>query len=161
LLRYNIFEQDRAVKPTLELVFQRIHPDDRDLVQQTIDRASDARANFDFEHRLLMPDGSVKYLHVLARTLEPSSGNLEYVGAMTDVTAVRLAQNDLRNAFGEIRKLKDQLCKENIALREEIDKASMFEEIVGISPALHAVLSRVSKVAPTDSTVPITGETGM
>jgi len=61
------------------------------------------------------------------------------------------------NAFDEIRKLKDQLYKENIALREEIDKASMFEEIVGISPALHAVLSRVSKVAPTDSTVLITG----
>src|SRR6266849_3392548 len=69
---YNIFQYDRAVKPTLELVFQRIHPDDRDLVQQIIDRASEARANLDFEHRLLMLDGSVKYLHVLARVLEPS-----------------------------------------------------------------------------------------
>jgi len=157
---YNIFQYDRAVKPALELVFQRIHPDDRDLVQQIIDRASEARANLDFEHRLLMLDGSVKHLHVLARVLEPSSGNLEYVGAMTDVTAARRAEDDLRNAFDEIRKLKDQLYKENIALREEIDKASMFEEIVGISPALHAVLSRVSKVAPTDSTVLITGETG-
>jgi len=122
------------VKPTLELVFQRIHPDDRDLVQQIIDRASEARANLDFEHRLLMLDGSVKYLHVLARVLEPSSGNLEYVGAVTDVTAARRAEDDLRNAFDEIRKLKDQLYKENIALREEIDKASMFEEIVGILP---------------------------
>ncbi len=157
---YNIFQYDRAVKPALELVFQRIHPDDRDLVQQIIDRASEARANLDFEHRLLMLDGSVKHLHVLARVLEPSSGNLEYVGAVTDVTAARRAEDDLRNAFDEIRKLKDQLYKENIALREEIDKASMFEEIVGISPALHAVLSRVSKVAPTDSTVLITGETG-
>jgi len=157
---YNIFQYDRTVKPALELVFQRIHPDDRDLVQQIIDRASEARANLDFEHRLLMLDGSVKYLHVLARVLEPSSGNLEYVGAVTDVTAARRAEDDLRNAFDEIRKLKDQLYKENIALREEIDKASMFEEIVGISPALHAVLSRVSKVAPTDSTVLITGETG-
>ena len=129
-------------------------------MQQIIDRASEARANLDFEHRLLTLDGSVKYLHVLARVLEPSSGNLEYVGAVTDVTAARRAEDDLRNAFDEIRKLKDQLYKENIALREEIDKASMFEEIVGISPALHAVLSRVSKVAPTDSTVLITGETG-
>ena len=157
---YKIVEYDRAVKPTLELVFQRIHPDDRDLVQQTLDRATEARANLDFEHRLLMPDGSVKYVHVLARALETSSGNLEYVGAVTDVTAARRAEDDLRNAFDEIRKLKDQLYKENIALREEIDKASMFEEIVGISPALHAVLSRVSKVAPTDSSVLITGETG-
>jgi hypothetical protein len=81
---YKIFEYDRAVKPMLELVFQRIHPDDRDRVQQTLDRASEARANLDFEHRLLMPDGSVKYLHVLARALETSSGTLEYVGAVTD-----------------------------------------------------------------------------
>src|SRR5437879_10230452 len=61
----------------------------------------------------------------------------------------------------EDRKQAEQrLQNENVALREEIDRTSMFEEIVGISPALHAVLSRVSKVAPTDSTVLITGETG-
>ena len=72
---------------------------------------------------------------------------------MMDVTAAKLA-------FQEIQKLKDQLYKENIALREEVDKASMFEEIVGASPALRAVLSSVTKVAPTDSTVLITGETG-
>ena len=64
------------------------------------------------------------------------------------------------SALDEIKKLRDQLYKENIALREEIDKASMFEEIVGESPALQAVLARVAKVAPTDSTVLITGETG-
>src|ERR1700731_1793426 len=79
---HKIFEYDRAVKPTLELVLQRIHPDDTAPVQQTIDRASETRANLDLEHRLLMPDGSVKYLHVLAHALQPSSGNLEYVGAV-------------------------------------------------------------------------------
>src|SRR6266852_5061722 len=89
---YKIFEYERAVKPTLELVFHRIHPDDRDPVQQTIDRAAEARANLDFEHRLLMPEGSVKYLHVLARALEPSSGNVEYVGAVTDVSAATQAE---------------------------------------------------------------------
>src|ERR1700747_1773736 len=57
---YKVFEYDRAVKPTLEFVFRRIHPGDKDLVQQTIDRASEARADLDFEHRLLIPDGSVK-----------------------------------------------------------------------------------------------------
>jgi transcriptional regulator with GAF, ATPase, and Fis domain len=56
--------------------------------------------------------------------------------------------------------LKDQLYKENLALRDEVDRVSMFEEVVGASPALRAVLSRVSKVAPTDSTVLLTGETG-
>src|SRR6202011_2703089 len=56
---YQIFECDRAVTPTLKLAFQRIHPDDRDLVQQTLDRASKAAADYDIEFRLLMPDGRV------------------------------------------------------------------------------------------------------
>ena len=58
------------------------------------------------------------------------------------------------------KRAEDRLQQENVALREEIDKASMFEEIVGTSSALQTVLSRISKVAPTDSTVLITGETG-
>lgn len=66
----------------------------------------------------------------------------------------------LQRAIEEIRALKDQLYKENLALRDEIDRASMFEEIVGASPALQAVLAWVAKVGPTDSTVLITGETG-
>ena len=66
----------------------------------------------------------------------------------------------LQKAVEEIRALKDQLYKENLALRDEIDQASMFEEIVGASPALQAVLTWVAKVGPTDSTVLITGETG-
>jgi PAS domain S-box-containing protein len=93
---YKIFEYDRAVKPTVDLAFQRIHPDDRELVQQTIDRATNERAKIDFEHRLLMPGGSVKYLHVLARALEPSSGNLEYVGAVTDVSQRKQAEQKFR-----------------------------------------------------------------
>jgi transcriptional regulator with GAF, ATPase, and Fis domain len=68
--------------------------------------------------------------------------------------------NQLMQAFEEIKDLKDQLYKENLALREEVDRTSMFEEIVGTSTALQAVLDRVAKVAPTDSTVLITGETG-
>jgi len=70
------------------------------------------------------------------------------------------ARADLEKAFAEINHLKDRLQDENVALREQIDQALMFEEIVGVSPALRAVLSRVSKVAPTDSTVLLTGETG-
>src|ERR1700730_6895415 len=91
---YKIFEYDRAGKPTLELTFQRIHPDDRDRVQQTLDRASESRANLDFEHRLLMPDSSVKHLHVLARALETSSGDLEFVGTMMEVTERKRAEEE-------------------------------------------------------------------
>src|SRR4030095_14073196 len=73
---------------------------------------------------------------------------------------VRVRTEELEQQNKEVQKLRDQLYKENIVLREEIDTAFMFEEIVGASPALHAVLARVAKVAPTDSTVLITGETG-
>jgi predicted ATPase/transcriptional regulator with GAF, ATPase, and Fis domain len=157
---YNIFELDPAVKPTMELIFQRIHPDDREHVREIINHATKEKTDVDFEYRLLKPDGSVKYLHVRARALDPSSGNLEYVGAVTDVTAAKQARLELEKAFEEIKGLKDRLQNENVALREEIAKASMFEEIVGTSPALQAVLSRISKVAPGDSSVLITGETG-
>src|SRR5258708_4940080 len=95
---YKIFEFDRAAEPTLELVFQRIHPDDRDSVQQALDHATNEKTDFDIEHRLLMPDGSVKHVYVLARALETSSVNLEYVGAVTDVTAAKQAEESLRES---------------------------------------------------------------
>jgi PAS domain S-box-containing protein len=219
-----------------------------------------------------MPDGSVKYLHVIARVLEPSAGNLEFVGAVTDVTAAKQAEEKIRQSEMELRQILDfapqqvavlgpdntrlyvnqamldyygftheewrignfgsfvhpedrerfcnetrskflsgvpheaemrslgkdgkyrwflyrwnplrdeqgrlirwyvaatdiedrkqaeqRLRDENVALREEIDKASMFEEIVGTSRSLQTVLSLISKVAPTDSSVLVTGETG-
>jgi transcriptional regulator with GAF, ATPase, and Fis domain len=77
-----------------------------------------------------------------------------------DVTEQNESRAALETAFAEIRTLRDQLYNENIALRDEIDRVSMFEEIVGKSPALQAVLTRVAKVAPADTTVLITGETG-
>jgi predicted ATPase/signal transduction histidine kinase len=93
-----IFEYDRAAKPTLELVLQRIHPDDRAFVQETIDRAARERTNFDFEHRLLMPDGAVKYLHVIAHFLQNSSESLEFVGAVMDLTSTKHAEAALHQA---------------------------------------------------------------
>ncbi|MCU1294281.1 MAG: Formate hydrogenlyase transcriptional activator [Bryobacterales bacterium] len=157
---FRIFQYDRATKPSLDLAFQRTHPEDALIVKQTVARASQNGNNFDFEHRLLMPDGSVKYVHVVARGERDESGELKFLGAVMDVTAAKQSQQALEQAFREIKTLKDQLQSENIVLREEIDRASMFEEIVGSSAALQAVLSRVSKVAPTDSSVLVTGETG-
>jgi PAS domain S-box-containing protein len=93
---FNIFERDRAVKPTMESIFQRIHPGDRDRVQQTLDHAINEKTDFDIEHRLLMPDGSVKHLHAIARASKTSSGNLEYVGAVTDVTTTKRTEKTLR-----------------------------------------------------------------
>ena len=97
---HNIFEQDRAVKPTMELIFQRIHPADRDRVQQALDHAINEKTDFDIEHRLLMADGSVKHLHAIARASKTSSGNLEYVGAVTDVTTTKRTEETLREREG-------------------------------------------------------------
>ena len=99
---FKIFEYEQVAKPSLQLVFQRTHPDDRDLAEQTIDRAIEAREDFDLEHRLLMPDGSVKHLHVLAHALKTSSGDLEFVGAVTDVTAAKQAEMKLRESEADL-----------------------------------------------------------
>ncbi len=150
---YRIFEYDPAVKPTLQLALERVHPEDREFVQQVTDGASQDGRDVDVEHRLLMPGGKVKAIRVLGRTCNEPDGKPVFLGAITDIS-------DMKNALEEIRTLRDQLYKENLALREEIDVTRMFEEIVGSSPALQSVLAKVAKVAPTDSTVLVTGETG-
>jgi len=150
---YRIFELEIGMPVTLELIRTRVHPEDlasyENLVEETRNRGTD----FEYEYRLRMPDQSIKYLHVVAHGTRDEDGRLEYIGAVQDVTA-------RRTAFEEIKALKDQLYKENVALRKEINDASMCEEIVGSSAALRKVLVEVAKVAPTDSTVLITGETG-
>ena len=269
-----IYGYPAGTEPTPELILQRAHPDDVDLVKDALARAAQDATDFDYEHRLLMPDGSVKHLHDLAHRMRDEAGNEEVVGVIMDITDRKVAEmelrqmldltpqhvgvlgadgrplyanrvtleyfgvtidtwralpqthdpqrasrldlvhpddrkhflderrkrflegaphefearmrrhdgtfrwflfrlNPLRDDQGQITRwygtatdiddrktAEERLLQENVALREEIDKASMFEEIVGASPALTAVLSRVSKVAGSDSTVLITGETG-
>jgi transcriptional regulator with PAS, ATPase and Fis domain len=150
---YRIFEYDQTVKPALQLALERVHPEDLQVVRQVTTGASQDGKDVDVEHRLLMPDGRVKTIRVLGHTSREPDGKPIFLGAITDISVVK-------NAFEEIRVLRDQLYKENLALREEIDITRMFEEIVGSSPALQAVLAKVAKVAPADSTVLITGETG-
>jgi PAS domain S-box-containing protein len=270
---FNIFERDPAVDPTIEMILHWIHPEDRALVRKTLDRSSETGADFDIEHRLLMPNDAVKYVHVSARVLTTTSGVPEFVGAVTDVTAAKQAEETIRQDQRELRRIIDaipqlivvldpggrtvyvnrvaleytglsleqmqaesardrifhpddterlravrqnellkgvpfetewrvlgkdgkyrwhllrynpfhdeqgrlvrwyatgtdiedrklaeqRLQNENVALREEVDRVSMFEEIVGASGVLGVVLTRVAKVAPMDATVLITGETG-
>jgi formate hydrogenlyase transcriptional activator len=269
---YRIFEYDRTLKPTVDSVVQRVHPDDKALAQQVIDRVSQTGTAFEHECRLLLPDGRVKQVHSIAHAVRNASGRREFIGAVTDITERKTAEEKIRAQEAELRQMLDlapqivgvlgsgrerlyanrfalayygvsleewrqrtlanevhpddfdrvktlvdrsvvhpadyelemrlrkgdgtyrwflvryqpvrdgqghlirwylactdiddwkaaeeRLRQENVALREEIDKTSMFEEIVGTSSALTAVLSRVSKVAGSDSTVLITGETG-
>lgn len=270
---YRIVGLDPLTRPTIKVVLQRVHPEDVAIVQQSLDRAMRDSTDLDFEHRFLMPDGSIKHVHVVAHAVQDETGSLEYVGAVTDVTATKKAEEKIQQDERELQQIveaipqlimvlapdgrflyaneavleysgytqeeiaavnlreriihpedlewlrvertkalshgipleaeyrvlrkdgqyrwfltrlnplrdeqeqiirwyataidihdrkqaEEKIQKENIALREEIDKTSMFEEIVGASQALQTVLSRISKVAPTDSTVLIHGETG-
>jgi PAS domain S-box-containing protein len=81
-----ILGYERALTPTLEMVLKRVHPEDLALVQRMIDVASREGTSLDFEHRLLMPDGSIKHLHVLAHPVKDGRGEAEFVGAIMDVT---------------------------------------------------------------------------
>ena len=97
---YKIFGLDQSVKPTMKFVLERIHPDDRDAVQRALDHAARETLDFKVEHRLLMPDGEVKFLLALARPSKRSPDNLtgEYVGAVMDVTTTRQSEIKLRES---------------------------------------------------------------
>ncbi len=157
---FRIYGYDRSTQPAVERVLQRVHPEDRAFVQERIDRAYRDGKDCHVECRLLLPDDSVKHVRIVAHASKNESGIAEFIGAVMDVTTQRQARADLEKAFEEIKRLKDRLHDENVVLREQIDQAFMFEEIVGSSHALKTVLSSIMKVAPTDSTVLITGETG-
>ncbi|HLY40284.1 MAG TPA: sigma 54-interacting transcriptional regulator [Terracidiphilus sp.] len=259
-------------EPTPNLLLQRVHPEDVNLFKSVLERAGEAGRVFDFEHRLLMPDGSIKHIRSLAHPLRDGDGNEESVCAIMDITERKEAEQRLKQQETELRQVVDLapqliavfgpvrerlylnqmsldylgmtldqwretspsnevhpedterlrsewgraiasgsafeiefrlrrsdgayrwflsrhnpvrddqgrvlrwyaacadiedrkraeegLQRENSALREELNQVSMFEEIVGSSEPLRKVLSQISKVAPSDSTVLILGQTG-
>jgi PAS domain S-box-containing protein len=102
---YQIFGAGETVKPTIDLVLQRVHPDDQELVQHEIDRAAQGGQDYEYEHRLLMPDGAIKHLHVRAHRVKHKSGEEEIVGALMDVTATREAQEALHTAQAELARV--------------------------------------------------------
>src|SRR5882762_9292306 len=106
---YRIFQYDRTTKPTVALVLQRVHPEDVALVKHTIERAAQDGKDFVSEHRLLMPDGSIKNVHAVAHALRDGSGSIEFVGAVMDVTRQHQARAALERAFDEIKRSEDRL----------------------------------------------------
>jgi PAS domain S-box-containing protein len=147
--------------PSFEILLNRIHPEDRDSFRNTIHDSIVQRSDFEVDYRIVLGDGTIRHVHVVGHPVINAAGHVdEFVGTHVDVTDQVQSRAALEKAFEEIKQLKDQLYQENVALREEIDETSMFEEIVGKSDALRRVLAEVETVAATDSTVLIYGETG-
>jgi len=159
---YRIFGFDPAKGPiTYREARSRVHPEDLQRFDETRQRGIREKTGAEVDFRIVLPDGSIKHVHCLSHPfLNPAGEVVELVGTNMDVTEQYQARAELEKAFEEIKQLKDELYRENLALKEEIDHASMFEEIVGTSEVLRRVLVQVAKVAPADSSVLITGETG-
>src|SRR5579862_4865000 len=91
---YRILGFTRETNPTIDLVFDRIHPEDRERLQQLRDRAAQNGMDLDVEYRILLPDGVLRYLHVVAHAGEDRSGNREYIGIVSDITERKLAEQE-------------------------------------------------------------------
>ena len=131
-----------------------VHPDDLPHVIEVFTRSIESGSPYEIVQRLRRSDGAYRWFqHNGFPVRDSSRETLLWCVLLTDI-------DERKRAEAELGALKDQLYKENLVLRDEVDRTSMFEEIVGTSPALQPVLARVAKVARTESTVLITGETG-
>src|SRR6266446_679842 len=138
-----------------------IHPDDLPRMSEAWKRAIETGQPLELENRSRRADGVYRWFQVRWLPQRDADGRIvRWYSLGTDIDERKRAEDGLEKAFEEIKRLKDRLHDENVVLRDHIDQVLMFEEIVGSSPALKAVLSSIVKVAPTDSTVLITGETG-
>jgi len=99
---FRIFQYDRTAIPTVDLILQRVHPEDAAFVERIIERASQEGKDFDFECRLAMADGSIKYVQVVAHVVRDESGGIEFVGALTDITERKQAEEALRQAQADL-----------------------------------------------------------
>jgi PAS domain S-box-containing protein len=136
---FRIFEYGRETKPGLDLVLQRAHPEDRVRVQQAIDRALQNAKDFDLEHRLLMPDGSVKHVHSVGHLLGTDQpGKTELVGAITDITGRKSAETALRQTeayLEEAQRLSHTgSWAWNVARRENIHWSQEQYRLFGLDP---------------------------
>src|SRR6201993_3550658 len=106
---YEILGFARQTNPTLDLVFDRVHPDDLDRVRQLLDRAAQNGMDLDVEHRILLPDGVIKYVHAVAHAGRDSSDNLEYMGVVTDITERKRAEEERQALSRNLQESKARL----------------------------------------------------
>src|SRR5262249_43233182 len=123
---HRIFGSDPTTTPSLELIFDRVHPDDRPLLRKIIERVSTRGSDFSAEHRLMMPDGAINHVRVLAhRTPGEEPGGLFFVGAVTDVTELKRAERERE----KLHQLETEIARFNrVSMMGEL-AASLAHEI--------------------------------
>jgi len=136
---FRIFQYDRAMKPTVELILKRVHSEDVPLVTQTIERASQDGKDFEHEYRLVMPDGAVKHVHVVAHAERDESGELEFVGAVMDTTERKRAETKLRRSEESL--LEAQKLSHTGSWRHDVASGA-----VTVSPEIY----RIHDIKPDD-----------
>jgi PAS domain S-box-containing protein len=140
---FRIFQSDRTTRPTVEFIVQRTHPEDRAAVRKTVDDASRTGNDFDHEYRLLMPDGSVKYVHAVARATRAASGGIEFLGAVTDVTVAKEAERRLRRSetyLAEAQRLsRTSSWAWDVRRREFVYRSAAVYDLFGFDPEKGAV----------------------
>src|SRR6266849_1941281 len=137
---FRIFQYERSTKPTLELILQRVHPEDASSFRETVARASQDGKDFEHEYRLVMPDGAVKHVHVVARAEREESGELEFVGAVMDATKSKRVEKKLRRSEESL--LEAQKLSHTGSWRHEVASGA-----VTVSPEV----CRIHDIKPDDA----------
>ncbi|MFD1557332.1 ATP-binding protein [Paraburkholderia silviterrae] len=102
---FRIFEYDATVSPSIELFFARLHPEDATSARFAFATAVAAKRHLDLDTRLLMPDGAIKHVHVVAHALEAAPAGVQYIGAVMDVSAARRAEEQIRSTQAELERI--------------------------------------------------------
>lgn len=140
---------------------QGVHPEDAHRAFEIYATNFDERKSFEMEYRLRRNDGEYRWIYDTgAPRFSPDGAFLGYIGTCLDITERKESEVKVQNAHEELQQLKNQLEAENIYLQQELQLDQTLGEIVGQSDAIKYVLFKVTQVAPTDTTVLITGETG-
>src|ERR1700730_14750143 len=141
---FQIFQYEQTMKPTVELFLGRVYPEDAGLVKQTVERASQDGKDFEHEYRLLMPDGAVKHVHVVAHAERDESGELEFVGAVMDTTEGKRAEKKLRRSeesLAEAQRLTHTgSWAWRVAGREALHLSEEWYRVYGFDPE-HGILA--------------------
>ncbi len=149
---YRLLGYPKTVTPSVELILNRVHPEDLPLVQETVERSARDGANMDFEHRLLMPDGSVKHVHVVVQRV-PGTEPPEFVGAVTDVTGRKLAEAELRRAYDSFADAQ-RLSKTGSFITDLVEDNHNWSEetyhIFGFDPGSQVTLPRIQSIIHPD-----------